>query len=70
MRGLQEAKSWYVKLFLTRSVLFVLMIEVGITSGYDLLIYLITLLEVAYFFLIIITKPYYRTIDNLGLIIF
>jgi len=69
LRGLKEAKPWYVKTFLARSLLFVLMIEVGITEGYDILIYFLTLLEAAYFFLIIITRPYNRKIDNLGLII-
>jgi len=45
------------------------MIEVGITEGYDILIYFLSLLEVTYFFLIIIVRPYYRKIDNLGLIL-
>ena len=35
LRGLKEVKGWYVRLFLGRSILMIILIEVGINNGFD-----------------------------------
>jgi hypothetical protein len=68
LQGLKEAKPWYIRLFLVRSLLMVVLINVGITVGYQLLVYIVILLQLAYLVLMLIARPYYRTIDNIGVV--
>ena len=47
----------------------VLMIEIGISKGYEVLVYCMAGLQFAYLLAILIGRPYKRAIDNIGIII-
>ena len=68
LQGLKEAKPWYIRLFLVRSLLMAVLINVGITVGYQLLLYIMILLQLTYLVLMLIARPYYLTIDNIGVV--
>ena len=68
LRGLKEAKGWYVRLFLGRAVLLVAIIEVGITMGYNVLIYPLFLIQLVYLIVLVIGRPYHKKLDNVGLL--
>jgi hypothetical protein len=40
----------------------------GITTGYQLLIYLVVSLQFSYLLIMLKFRPYFRTIDNIGVI--
>jgi hypothetical protein len=46
----------------------IILINMGITTGYQLLIYLVVSLQFSYLLIMLKFRPYFRTIDNIGVI--
>ena len=68
LQGMKEAKPWYIRLFMVRSFAMVILITVGVTVGYRLLIYVMVGLQLSYLVAMLKLRPYYRAIDNIGVV--
>lgn len=68
LRGMKEAEGCYIRIFLGRAVLMTFLIDIGVTTQYNTLVYFILLLQLVYLAFILISRPYHKCIDNLGII--
>lgn len=62
----EKIKPWYVLLFLIRLLTIALLIEIGIDSSFDIIIYVISALSVSYIVFLILFKPYCSIFHNFG----
>jgi hypothetical protein len=66
--GLRDAKKWYIPLFLLKLILTAGIIELGIAGSFDSLVFVLFGLELCYFLLLILSRPYLLVLHNIGAI--
>lgn len=66
---MKGTKAWYIPLFLTKLLVVTLLIEMGISSSFAKLIYLLILIKIGYIIILLVFPPYSQTIHNLGAIV-
>ena len=64
--GVGNAKQWYIPIFLIRTVILTVLIELGITFTFDLILYGIAAVDFIYLFIIVIGRPYEGWLDRIG----
>jgi hypothetical protein len=69
LRGVKGAQPWYIRLFIIRAIVVVVLLAAGISLEYNFLIYPLVIAQLTYFIAILIGRPYNNTVDNLGLIL-